>query len=423
MSPSTFEMIATGLFAIAVLHTFFCSRFQHFANRLPEGSIGENLFHLLGEVEIVFGLWAGIFTALAGTFISWQQTVDYLNGLNFSEPLFVFTIMTVAATRPIIHITRLVVLAIARILPLPATVATFFCCLVIGPLLGSFITEPAAMTVTAFLLRDFFFQKEVSQRLRYLTLAVLLVNVSIGGVLTHFAAPPVLMVAGIWHWDSWFMLQNFGWRAVLAVIGNAGLLSVYAFRELRDLPQQSTEGDRHSVPFWLSACHVVFLAMIVFNVHHTVIFTGLGLFFLGFTRITAEHQSALKIRESLLVAFFLGGLVVFGGLQKWWLQPLIGMLQTNALFFSATALTAITDNAAVTYLGAQIPGVTESFKYALVAGAVTGGGLTVIANAPNPVAFSILQETFGADRIGPQALFVAAIPPTVIAIVAFWLIP
>ncbi len=47
-------------------------------------------------------------------------------------------------------------------------------------------------------------------------------------------------------------------------------------------------------------------------------------------------------------------------------------------------LTAITDNAALTYPGSLIDSMSVEAKYMLVAGAVTGGGLTVIANAPNP---------------------------------------
>jgi hypothetical protein len=53
--------------------------------------------------------------------------------------------------------------------------------------------------------------------LKYATLGLLFVNVSIGGTLTHFAAPPVLMVARPWGWDTAFMLQHIGWRATLAI--------------------------------------------------------------------------------------------------------------------------------------------------------------------------------------------------------------
>jgi Na+/H+ antiporter NhaD/arsenite permease-like protein len=149
---------------------------------------------------------------------------------------------------------------------------------------------------------------------------------------------------------------------------------------------------------------------------------GLFLFFIGLVTITMEYQEELKIRESLLVAFFLGGLVVLGGFQKWWLEPLLNSMNTSSMYFGSTVLTAFLDNAALTYLGSQVPNIDETMKYALVAGAVTGGGLTVIANAPNPAGFSILSSSFGKEGINPLKLFAFASPPTLVAIILFWVI-
>jgi hypothetical protein len=54
----------------------------------------------------------------------------------------------------------------------------------------------------------------------------------------------------------------------------------------------------------------------------------------------------------------------------------------------------------------------------VVAGAVTGGGLTVIANAPNPAGQSILSSYFQ-DGVAPLRLFLAALIPTVIMALCF----
>ena len=81
------------------------------------------------------------------------------------------------------------------------------------------------MTLAALLMKDTVFAK-ASRRLQYAALGVLFVNISIGGTLTPFAAPPVLMVSGVWGWDFDFMLNTFGWKAALAVLVNATICAV-----------------------------------------------------------------------------------------------------------------------------------------------------------------------------------------------------
>jgi len=261
----------------------------------------------------------------------------------------------------------------------------------------------------------------VSQRLKYATLGMLFVNISIGGTLTSFAAPPVLMVAAKWNWDLAFMLAHFGWKSALAVSVNALMATLLFRRELGDLPR-SVDANGEVLPGWVSLLHVLFLVGIVTFAHHPPVFLGLFLFFMGFAAAYPKFQDQLILREGLLVAFFLAGLVVLGGQQQWWLEPLFRSMNANTVYFGATALTAITDNAALTYLGSLVDGLSDEFKYALVAGSVTGGGLTVIANAPNPAGFAILRGHFEDETIHPLGLLLAALPPTLMAIVAFRLL-
>ena len=176
------------------------------------------------------------------------------------------------------------------------------------------------------------------------------------------------------------------------------------------------------MPMLVQAIHIAFLAGIVAFAHHPAVFMGLFLFFMGFATAYPQHQDRLILREGLLVAFFLAGLVVLGGQQQWWLEPLLRGMNADTVYFGATALTAITDNAALTYLGSLVDGLTEEFKRALVAGAVTGGGLTVIANAPNPAGFAILRGNFDDGAINPLGLLAAALPPTLMAVLAFRLL-
>jgi hypothetical protein len=347
------------------------------------------------------------------------DATGYLETRSFTEPMFVFAVMVIAGSRPILMLSTALTRAIARRLPLPGGMAHYFTALSFVPLLGSFITEPAAMTLAALILRDRYFAREISTRLKYVTIGVLFVNVSIGGTLTPYAAPPVLMVASAWGWDLPFMLTTFGWKVVLAVGVNALAATLLFGRELRRITGAGTPAAPHT-PWPIVAAHVAFLVGVVVFSHHPAVFMGLLLFFVGFATAYEKYQDRLILREGLLVAFFLAGLVVLGGQQQWWLDPLLRGMDASTVYFGATALTAVTDNAALTYLGSLVHGMDDGFEYALVAGAVTGGGLTVIANAPNPAGYSILRSHFG-GAINPLGLFAAALPPTLVAMLAFHL--
>jgi len=278
------------------------------------------------------------------------------------------------------------------------------------------------MTLAALMLRNRIFSNDISTRLKYATVGTLFVNISIGGTLTPFAAPPVLMVAAKWGWDFPFMLSRFGWRAALAITINALLVSLLFRREIVASSAKEPSGSEKPVAVGAMVVSALFLVGVVMFAHHRAIFMGLLLFFLGYTTAYPKDHDPPILREALLVAFFLAGLVVLGGLQPSWLQPLLTSLSPNTVYYAASALTAVTDNAALTYLGSLVEGLSDEFKYSLVAGAVTGGGLTVIANAPNPAGYSILKDKFRDGAISAHWLFLGALGPTLVAIVAFkWL--
>jgi hypothetical protein len=303
--------------------------------------------------------------------------------------------------------------------------------LTLGPLIGSFITEPAAMTIAALLLGRIFYALRPSPRLAYATLGLLFVNVSVGGTLTHFAAPPVLMVAAPWGWDTPYMLLHFGWKAATAVlVSNVLVFLVFrgefaSLEKARRAAASSVAGGsaavERPVPLWVTLVQLGFIAWTVFTAHYPVFFIGGFLFFLAFAQATAHHQRPVDLRSPLLVGFFLAGLVVHGGLQGWWIEPVLKSLGSLQLYLGALTLTAFNDNAAITYLATLVPSFTDELKYAVVAGAVAGGGLTVIANAPNPAGQSLLQKYFP-DGISVVGLFLGALPPTVLVSAAFLLL-
>jgi hypothetical protein len=419
MTPTSLQLVGAALFAVALLHTFSTSVFAGLAQRYPRH---EGIFHLLAEVEVVFGFWALVLMLYLFVVQGRAEATAYLDGRNFTEPLFVFAIMVVAGSRPILQLANRTVSGLAMGLPLPRPVAVYFVSLAAMPLLGSLLTEPAAMTLAALMLRDRVFHAALPERVKYATLGVLFVNVSIGGTLTSFAAPPVLMVAAQWGWDTPYMLSHFGWRAALAVVFNAALVTLLFARDLRTVAPSAAPADRPAEPVAPMLLSAAFLLGIVTFAHHPPVFLGLLLFFIGYARAYPRHHDALILREALMVAFFLAGLVVLGGQQQWWLQELLSHMSPGQVYYAATALTAVTDNAALTYLGSLVQGLGDEFKHSLVAGAVTGGGLTVIANAPNPAGFTILRGSFREQSIGALGLFAAAAGPTLVAIVAFrWL--
>jgi hypothetical protein len=418
--PQSIQIIATILFAVAIVHTFAVPVFARLAHQHGPHA---GLWHFLSEVEAVFGLWALVLLTVMALVAGVPTMVDYMDTTNFTEPLFVFAIMVVAASRPILELVGGLVRALARLIPVPRQLATYFVVLTFVPLAGSLITEPAAMTLAALLLRDAYFKRPGHSAFKYMTLGVLFVNVSIGGVLSAYAAPPVLMVAQTFGWDSAYMLTHFGWRAVMAVFVNAGILTLINRKVLTSGEVQTRRGITQDSPVQVPPLtiliHVLFLVGVVVFAHHPAIFMGLLVLFIGFCHAYKRFQSPLMLKEGLMVGFFLAGLVLLGTLQKWWLQDLLGGLSPTVLFWGSTALTALTDNAALTYLGSLVDGTSEAWRYMLVAGAVTGGGLTVIANAPNPAGFSILKSSFDNETISPGGLFIAAIGPTLVAAALF----
>jgi hypothetical protein len=541
-----FNLVATLIFFAAIIHTFLSSRFLAIAHKweaahetakakgeVPRNSTshGAELFHFFGEVEAIFGIWCIALIVSMVAYFDWHTASEYLiHGVDFTEAMFVVVIMTLAASRPILKLSESLMWKVSSLLG-GTLGAWWFTILTVGPLIGSLITEPAAMTISALLLADKFYELEPTPRFKYATIGLLFVNISVGGTLTNFAAPPVLMVAESWGWGTPFMLTNFGWKTVIGIlISNSIYFLVFRgefsrleesfeLRRLRDeirtkylgrdamedewdaivagvdeevkfttrilerieagaakikkrlqeefldsivargidkdlaqkafdqrfeevkllrfrrgmpivLPPEQRapfldpewDSREDSVPVWITLIHVMFLGWTVFNAHHPALFVPGLLFFLGFSRVTYPYQNRVDLKPPLLVGFFLGGLVVHGGLQAWWIEPVLGGLAEFPLMLAATVLTAFNDNAAITFLSTLVPDFTDNLKYAVVAGAVTGGGLTVIANAPNPAGQALLKKYFS-NGVSPSGLLVAALVPTSVFFLLFNLLP
>lgn len=446
-----FNLYATGVFFLAILHTFCHRRFLEISERLKLGQrieIGRSeqhgefsdeaqkrpvafwaeFFHLMGEVEAIFALWL---IPLFGGFwfvYGWRDFTAYLDKLTFVdekfvEPVFVVVVMCMAATRPIIQLSGDIINLFAKIGG-GRVFAWWFAILSIGPLLGSFVTEPAAITICAALLSEKFFAYEPTLKFKYATIGILLVAVSAGGTLTHFSAPPVLMVAGQWGWGMPFMFSHFGWKAVAGIVASVAL---YGFLFRRGFSELQKRADARSargyanprVPWKVVVVHVGFLIFTVHSLHHPALFIFAFLLFLAFVEATRQHQYEMRLKTPLLVGLFLAALVTHGSLQGWWIEPVLKSLGKDEMFFGALALTAFNDNAAITYLASLVPDFSYTMKYMVVAGAVAGGGLTIIANAPNPAGVAMLKKYFSGG-VSPVGLFYGALVPTAIVSAAFY---
>ncbi|HKB90780.1 MAG TPA: putative Na+/H+ antiporter, partial [Opitutaceae bacterium] len=347
ISVDPFNLVATTIFLLAIVHTFFTAKFRHWAHEVEEEhkkklearcgdqgggeedeaaevSFQGQLLHFLGEIEAVFGIWAVVLAIAITFFKGWGTTVSYLgHTVNFTEAAFVTVIMALASTRPVLRFAEQCLSGIAKIGQSTAA-AWWLTILIVAPLLGSFVTEPAAMTIAALLLGQQFYVHRPSSRFRYATLGLLFVNISVGGTLTHFAAPPVLMVAAPWGWNIAYMFNHFGWKAAVGIV--AATLSYYTmFRgEFVQIDaarsKRATELEtKQPIPIWITLTHLGFMGFTVFVAHYQALFIGGFLFFLAFHQATAHHQGKIELKSPLLVGFFLAGLVVHGGVQGWWI--------------------------------------------------------------------------------------------------------
>lgn len=450
-----FNLTVTILFLCAIIHTFLAPFFLKWSHRVEHQheeklraenrarhasaghpvSVKATILEFLGEIEAVFVLWAIPVLAVAVHHFGWTEMSHFLNHDSvFTEPMFVVVIMAISATRPIVKFAEKC-LSLAASLGGGTPAAWWLSILILAPLLGSIITEPAAMTISALLLSRRIYEFQPGSALKYATLGLLFVNISVGGVLTNFAAPPVLMVAGPdrWNWSSAYMFATFGTHALLAIAVNTSLYFAIFRKQLAALkpnplndmiegPQGDTEDHRLPIPSWVTILHLVFLGWTVAVLHHPVMFIGGYLFFLALVQATSHHHDKTSFRGPLMVGLFLAGLVIHGRLQAWWLEPVLSSgLGEWPLMIGATLLTAFNDNALITFLASQVPNLADSAKYAIMSGAIAGGGLTVIANAPNPAGQALLKRYFP-NGISPLGLFLGAAVPTIIVFLIFMLL-
>ncbi|HSX04588.1 MAG TPA: putative Na+/H+ antiporter [Rhabdochlamydiaceae bacterium] len=439
-TPSTFRILTLIIFILAILHTLFANHFVTLANHVealyarkhkkekPSKRISfmAEILRFLGEIEIVFAFWAIPLMIVILSFYDWKTALNYLNSRIYEEPFFIVIIMSLASTRPIFQFAEKATHFIAkRFGDTPG--AWWLTIMTLSPLLGSIITEAAAMTIGALILKKRFYECGVSRKLAYGTLGLMFVNFSVGGVLTNFAAPPSVILTNCYHWTAADFFRQFGVKTLVGIV-MVNLLYFFIFRdEFKKLKKFKPEVQlgikkEERVPFWITCINLAFISWVILMKEYSAIFIGSYLLFLGFHHATRPYQDQITLRKPLMVGLFLAGLMIHVEFQKWWIERLLTHLNYGQMMITGLIVTAFSENSVLAQLSCLIPDLTALLKYALVAGFIAGGGLTVIAHAPNLVGQTILKKYFR-HGVSPLYLFLGALGPTLVFFVIYYFFP
>ncbi|MCB1181652.1 MAG: hypothetical protein KDK55_06510 [Chlamydiia bacterium] len=433
MKPNPFEFTSTILFVLAVLHTFLTPTFFEFYKKLSikaeEGRPNWKKYHFLSElmnlfseIEVVFGMWLIPLIIAFGLMMGWTKAFVYFSSFDYTDPLYIMVIFVVVGSRPIFYFAEKILEWVAR-LGGDRPGAWWWTILTIGPLLGALLKEPGAMALSSLLLVNKFYLYRPSRQFAYATLGLLFVNVSVGGMLTPFSSRALFVVAKEWGWGTGKMFAIFGWKAVLGVlISNLVYYLIFRQEFKRKYPPRlgAHQSQKTVPPPWLILVHLLFLAIIALTGEYAPIFIGIFILFLGLCKATSFYQTNLHLKSSLLVGFFFASLLIFGDLQSWWVKYLLDIQGLINLMGRSALLSAFVDNATVIYISTRISLNGQAIHYAIVAGAMAAGGLTIVANAPNLIGYTILRSSFY-GKISFLRLFLGALIPTTIMLFTFWL--
>ena len=438
ISVQPLNLLALICFLMAIVHTFVAHRFRRKAlanlplgmsptietqtvpqrGHLTKETFFAHLFYFFGEVEVVYGFWCFLLFSVAASWHGVQPVLKYIASYDYNEAFFVAVALATASTYPIM---RFADKSLSRLADLGGgtPLAWWVLLLTFGPLLGALLKETVAMTILAVLLTKHFFSCRPSKSLAYATLALLFTNISVAGILTTFASSSIVMVANSWKWNTVYLLQTFGWKVVAGIVVSNGLYFWLFHKELRSLKLLKKElKGQPEVPFWVTAVHLLFLAWIALNSANPIILIPSFILFIGFYQATAPYQVFMNLREPLFVGFFLASLIVLSDMQFWWIEPVVERLDETGLYFASLLISAFTHNSSAALLYSHLPNLNEHVKVLLMSASMAAGGLTIMANGPNIVAYSLLEESFD-HEMSFTKLFIAAFLPTLIMSFSF----
>ncbi|MFZ0565372.1 MAG: putative Na+/H+ antiporter [Chlamydiales bacterium] len=438
MDPSLFEIISTVIFALAIAHTFLTPTLFHLSEKMSKKKDREEenshqwkfyhfcseIFYLLSEVEVVFGIWLIPLICFFALIQGWEQTVEYLDNRNFTHALYITVIVVIIGSRPIITFSEKILERVARF-GKDTPGSWWWTIITLGPLFGAILKEPGAMVLSSILLSKKFYPYQPSRLFKYATLGLLFTNVSVGGMLTTFSSRSLFIIAYRWDWNWYYMLTHFGWKMIIGLLLSNALYYFLFRKEFKKnfpetiRPLKKIDEKERPTPFWITLIHLIFVALVVISGENAPIFVGIFILFLGFWSATSFYQAPLHLKSGILVGFFFAALLIHGELQEWWIIPLIERLDYFGATITSFILSALVDNAIVSYMTADLPQFDTLKHYLVITAAMSAGGLTIMANAPNVVGHAILRSYFKGS-ISFLYLFLGALAPSLILLTLFW---
>lgn len=434
MRPVPFEILTLIVFICAIIHTFLTPRLfllsKKMAVKAEKGKKNWRIYHFCSEliyfaseVEVVFGLWVFPLIVAYPFFFSTKEVVNYINSHDYSAPFYFTVIMVIVGTRPILYFAEGLLEKLAK-LGKDTPAAWWWTIMMAGPLLSIILKEPGAMTLSAIVLAHKFYHYKPSLKFQYATLALLFSNISLSALLNPYASKSLFLISSELRWEFQYLFFQFGWKALIAILLNNTTYFFFFRKEFQksNFPKKIPlrKKSRHAPPLWITIIHLIFVFLIAYNASYFPIFIAFFVIFLGFYRATSFYQDPLKLQPAILVGFFFASLMLHGELQAWWVSAIWNNLSPWMTLVSSTIFSTFIDDATLLYIFSKLPRplFENSINY-VIAGALSSGGLTIIANGPNLIGYSFLREFFG-EKISFFPLFLAALLPTVINLLAFW---
>ncbi|WP_213357473.1 putative Na+/H+ antiporter [Chlamydiifrater phoenicopteri] len=428
------ELLRTGalwIFSLSLVHMFLtpyfykvCENYAHKKMVYPEqrekyGVLSE-LFKILSRVELVFILWSAPlffwFLITEGTRLS----IAYFSSRNYIFPFFVVVIVLFIESRPIVYLGERLLSKIANF-GKKSPAAWWWTILLVSPFITPLIKETGTMVLACVLLVAKFFPFSPSKKFSYATAGLLFSNVSIGGMLFPITSRAVFLINSKLRWSAVFVLKYFSWKAFLAILVSTTIYYLIFRKEFQAFPSTiPSRKTSEAVPWWVVVVHILFLVAVIFVRHIPVILVGVVLTFLGFRALTIMYQSPISFTKVGMVGLFFSGLILFGDLQEWWVLALMEKVSYEGHMIISFIMSMFLDNALVNYLIFKLPSANDCYHYLAISGAMSAGGLTLMANVPNIIGYLLLRPSFKVRSVSLVWLFVAALPPAVISALIFW---